>query len=157
MEQDLNWKLKKIIKSGNMKQKHKKLIIGLIIMLFNSCSSQQPVYKSLWQVKDFTSADNKELQEPLRFYDKKSKLQYSITNDNKNMYICIKATDEQSQMKIIHAGMQINIDTTGKGGQQIGISFPIARKEKPKMPANMKQGQEKNNKNNLMKTQFLLE
>ncbi|NTW33966.1 MAG: hypothetical protein HGB12_15345, partial [Bacteroidetes bacterium] len=107
-----------------------KLAFVLIIIFFNSCTSQQAVYTSFWQAKDFTSADIKEPQEPLRFCDKKSKLQYTITNDDKNIYIYLKATDELYQMKIIRAGMQINIDTTGKGEKHISISFPIANKKK---------------------------
>jgi hypothetical protein len=136
---------------------NKNLIIGFIITLLNSCSSQQPVYKSLWQTNKFTSPDNKELHEALRFCDKKSKLQYSITNDSKNIYICIKATDEQYQMKIIRAGMQVNIDTTSKEEQEISILYPLASIEKPKMPVDMKSGLVKDKKNNPMKTQFLLE
>ena len=110
-------------------------------------------------MNNFTSPDNTELHEALRFCDKKSKLQYSISNDSKNIYICIKATDEQYQAKIIRAGMQINIDTSGKEGQQMSISYPIpmVSNEKPKMPDNMKPGLEKDKNNNPMKTQFLLE
>lgn len=134
--------------------KNKYCIIGLILLLFNSCSSQRSVYTSFWQVKDFTITDYKELQNPLRFCDRKSKLQYNITNDDKKIYICLKVIDKQYQMKIIRAGMVINIDTMGKKRHPISISFPIARNDKPKMPTDIKQGQEKSN---LMKMQFQLD
>ena len=136
--------------------KYKRLIIGLMVILINSCSSQQPIYKSSWQTENFLSVSNTELREPLRFCDKKSKLQYNITNDSRNIYIYIKAADEQYQMKIIRAGMQINIDTTGKEEKQVSIVFPMASKEKPKMPADMKSGQKKNINDNPIKTQFSL-
>lgn len=135
---------------------NKNFIIGFIITLLNSCSSQQPVYKCLWQANDFSTDSITKTLSPLRFCDNNSKLQYNITNNNKNIYICIKATDEQYQMKIILAGMQINIDTSGKGALHACIKFPIADNEKPQMTSDFKPGQKKIKKGNPIKDQFLL-
>jgi hypothetical protein len=128
------------------------LIFGVFPFL-NSCTQQQ-IYKSRWQASDFSTISYSQIQESMHFYDNKSKLQYNITNDDKNIYICIKAADERFQMKIIHAGMQINIDTGSKMAQPVCIIYPIAGNGKPKMPLDIKPGQEKNNQ---IKNQFLLE
>ncbi len=69
-----------------------------------------------------------EWEAPLRFYDTETKLNYVVSNDKENLYICIRAADEKSQQKIMRAGMQIWIDTSGKKNKQVGISFPLSAK-----------------------------
>jgi hypothetical protein len=96
-----------------------------VIIFFSSCS-HTVVYTSSWQSNDFNVLRKSETGEPLRFFDKKSKLQYAISNDYKNVYICIKATDRQSQIKIIRAGMTVGIDTLMKKKPQVEILFPFS-------------------------------
>jgi hypothetical protein len=119
----------------------KQFIAGLIITFMTSCSTT--VYQNLWQSKPIEADGNSnEWSMPLRFYDKNSKLCYTVTNDSVNLYLCIRATDEQIQMKILRAGMQLWIDTTGKNKQQVGILFPytsIGRNAPP--PTEIMQGQ----------------
>ena len=78
------------------------LIFIITVFLF-SCS--KPVTGILWQYKP-VKADGvlSEWQVPLRYFDDKSKLQYTITNDSVNLYVCIRATDEESQLKIVRSG-----------------------------------------------------
>lgn len=107
-----------------------------------SCS--HPVYTNLWQAKPVNvDGDDAEWAIPLRFYDNTSKLQYTVTNDNSNLYLCIRATDEQSQAKIIRAGMQVWIDTTGKNKHQVGILYPISNPEKGAKPSTASHSMEK--------------
>ncbi len=98
-------------------------MLGAIIF-FSSCS-HTVVHTSSWQTNDFNVLSESETKEPLRFFDLKSKLQYSISNDYKNLYICIKATEQQSQIKIIRAGMTVGIDTLAKKKPQGNIIFPF--------------------------------
>ena len=108
-----------------MKKQHILILLPLftLLMLFFSCS--HTFFKSTWQSEDFTVLHKSETSEPLRFFDPQSKLQYSFSNDKKNIYICIKATDEQSQIKIIRAGMTVGFDTLGKKEPQVKILFPF--------------------------------
>lgn len=94
-----------------------------VIIFYSSCS--HTVYTNSWQTDDFTVLRKSETTEPLRFYDSKSKLQYQVANDYKNLYICLKATDQQSQMKIIRAGMTVGLDTLGKKSPQVEVLFPF--------------------------------
>ena len=105
----------------------KRFIAGIALTALSSCTHYVYIYKSQWQ-KDAIIADGKasEWHTPLNFYDTKSKLQYAVSNDNENLYFCIRATDEQTQMKMVAAGMQILIDTTEKSQPQTNISFPLA-------------------------------
>jgi len=110
-----------------MKPKHYLPFFLLIILSGFLPSCSKTIYDSSWQNKPVT-ADGmaKEWTLPLRYYDYKSKLQYTVTNDTSNLYICIRACDEFSQMKIIKAGMQVWIDTSGKNKLVTGIWFPLA-------------------------------
>jgi hypothetical protein len=73
---------------------------------------------------------------PLRFYDNKSKINYSISNDLKNIYLCIKISDRFTQLKILRAGMEIKIDTLGKNGFPISIMYPLPNQNKAKHQRN---------------------
>ncbi|MFI5148186.1 MAG: hypothetical protein ACHQRM_00520 [Bacteroidia bacterium] len=101
-----------------------KLIPALVFpLLFFSCKSE--LYHAAWQDKVVVADGNpQEWEIPLRFYDGKSKLAYTISNDLENLYICIRMTDDASQVKVMKAGMQIWIDTTGGNKQTTGILFP---------------------------------
>jgi len=110
-----------------MKKKISKIIIILFsFIVFSSCSHK--IYDALdWQSNKVT-ADGKitEWPNPLRFYDDKSKINYTITNDRQNLFLCMKISDETSQMKILRAGMEFRIDTLGKKLFPIAFIFPIA-------------------------------
>jgi hypothetical protein len=98
------------------------------LMLLPSCSV--PLYVSMWQHTPVKADGNAwEWKKPLRYYDPSSKLQYTFSNDLKNMYICVRATNEESQQKILRGGMQIWIDTTGKAKERSGILFPLPETE----------------------------
>ncbi len=79
-----------------------------------------------WQ-KNKVTADGKitEWSNPLRFYDEKSRINYTIANDRRNLYLVMKVTDESMQMKILRSGMEFRIDTSGKKTFPIAFGFPI--------------------------------
>lgn len=94
-------------------------LLGLVLAL-NSCAPK--VYQSVdWQTKPVVvDGSMDEWPNPLRFYDSNSKVNYAISNDRKNIYFCFKVVDKAMQMRIMHAGMTIKIDTAG------GKKFPIS-------------------------------
>ena len=99
-----------------------------VIFTFSSCSKK--IYESNWQsTSNIEDLKAPEWQIPLKYFDSKSKLQYIISNDDKNLYICIRATDEQSIFKIMRSGIQLWIDTTGEKNKKTGVFFPIPQKE----------------------------
>ena len=109
----------------------KKSIISSILLLFafgllSSCS--QKFYESLHWQNDKVTIDGKipEWSDPLRFYDDKSKINYTISNDRENLYLCMKTSYEPTIVKIIHNGMDFRIDTIGKESFPISFNFPIA-------------------------------
>jgi hypothetical protein len=97
---------------------------AIISVSLTSCSDI--IYSSLWQTNP-VKADGlaNEWNKPLKHYDSSTKLQYTFSNDKHNMYICIRATDESTQKKILRGGMVVWIDTSGKGKERTGISYPL--------------------------------
>jgi hypothetical protein len=118
-----------------------------IILLF-SCSKD--VTNSLWHNKDIIQEkESGDLETPLRFFDAKSRLQYTVLNDNVNLYICVKAMEDMTQLKLMRSGLQIWIDTTGRNKKLINLSYPLPGEDSN---GKQSQGKDKNSAHN----QFLL-
>ena len=97
-----------------------------VVFLFSSCSHK--VYDAIdWQASKVTVDGNiQEWSDPLRFYDYKSKVNYTISNDRENLYVSMKISDFALRMKIVKGGMEFRIDTSGKKVFPIAFIFPIA-------------------------------
>jgi hypothetical protein len=106
--------------------------IVLATVLLTSCAVKQNV--SQWQSKPLKiDGIPSEYTTPLSYFDEDSKVQYTLSNDLENLYFCIRATDEEPQLKILQAGIQISIDTAGDGKNPIILMYPlpIERKSPP--------------------------
>src|SRR5580698_2665184 len=64
---------------------------------------------------------------PLRFSNEKFTYQYNVTNDNKNIYICVLSKDYQTQRRILKNGMTVYFDPKGEKNKTIDISFPLRK------------------------------
>jgi hypothetical protein len=102
----------------------KYMVFALVIFLVG-CASKAIVSDNNWQDKAIT-VDGKanEWEIPLRYYNEDTKLNYTITNDDSNLYYCIRITDDREESRILTAGMQVWIDTSGNKVQQVGIQYP---------------------------------
>ncbi len=119
-----------------------RIVIQLFLcMLCTSCSG--PVYNSLWQ-KSPVKADGipNEWSKPLKHYDTNTKIQYTFSNDWQNMYICIRATDDITQKKILRGGMVVWIDTTGKNKERTSITYPLPDLTTKSEPENERSNQD---------------
>jgi hypothetical protein len=109
--------------------KHKKVIIYTVVissLVLLICCAPAIVSKTTWQSKPVVvDGQTNDWEIPLRFFDEKTKLGYSVTNDGENLYICVRATDDENVQGITRRGLQLWIDTTGKKGHQVGILFPL--------------------------------
>lgn len=61
-------------------------------------------------------------------YNKDTKLAYAVSNDKDGINILLKSDDQQQQMKMLNAGVQILVDVEGKKSKKTGINFPLAGK-----------------------------
>ncbi|HXB12055.1 MAG TPA: hypothetical protein VNZ45_08730 [Bacteroidia bacterium] len=96
-----------------------------LVVFFTGCASKALVCDNNWQDKPIT-VDGKanEWETPLRYYNEDTKLNYTLTNDDSNLYYCIRITDDREENRILSAGMQVWIDTSGNKAKQIGIQYP---------------------------------
>ena len=58
-------------------------------------------------------------------YDASSKLYYQILNDNRTVYVRLKATDASTQARLVLLGTVVWLDSTGRNQQQFGVRFPM--------------------------------
>ena len=102
-------------------------IFLFLVLLYSSFSfAQKNSMEALWRDSTIVIDGNAiDWEQPFRYYDSKSKLQYNVVNDASYIYICLKTADPATQMKIVRAGMDIWLDTSGKKKEVSGIHFPL--------------------------------
>src|ERR1700757_5108571 len=103
------------------------VIIGSLILFF-ACSPKA-LYQTSWQSTPVVADGNaSEWRIPLRFYDSDTKLNYTLSNDDEKIYLCVRIVDELSQAKVMRNGLNIWFDTLAKKNKQCGILFPVPDK-----------------------------
>jgi uncharacterized membrane protein YgcG len=115
-----------------MKLKTKIIWVVLNLTVFIACSPK--IYEHMGFLSRLIVVDGKqdEWDNPLRYYDKQSKLTYEVRNDNSNIYIAFKANEMETVMRIIRNGICLSIDTAyGKDDYPISITFPVAQNDFP--------------------------
>jgi hypothetical protein len=110
-------------------------ILTLLILVTTASHAQKFILSSLWR-DSVIAVDGSpdDWDQPYRYFDSKSKLQYSIVNDTKYIYVSVKTNDPKAQMKIMRAGMDVWFDTKGKKKEMAIIHFPL--KTDPKLDMN---------------------
>jgi hypothetical protein len=70
---------------------------------------------------------------PLRFANATYTLQYNITNDSKNIYVCILSSDEQTMLRMLRAGITVYFDPKGQNGRDISLHYPLRKQPDPNL------------------------
>jgi hypothetical protein len=118
-----------------MKKIRFQLLNVFLTVLITSCSVTEKICQ--WQEKTITpDGIPAEYSIPLNHYDSETKIQFTFSNDLENLYFCIRATEEEAQLKILRAGVQILIDTTGNEKGFVSIQFPLPRDKNQGPPPN---------------------
>lgn len=108
----------------------KKLILPLACFAFTGLYAQD-VSTARWMPQPITvDGIAAEWHQPLNFYDAETKLLFAISNDSTNIYLCFEAKDNATEMKIMRAGMRVELDTKGRNGLSATIDFPLPPKER---------------------------
>jgi hypothetical protein len=68
---------------------------------------------------------------PLRFANVSYTLQYNVTNDNKNIYVCVLSRDEETMLRMLRAGITVYLDPKGKNGRDISLHYPLRKQPDP--------------------------
>jgi len=99
------------------------IVLSLFTVLSSAAYAQDAL--SVWRDSTITiDGKSKDWQSFLRFYISGAKAQFDFCNDSSYLYICIKASDMNAQARLLHAGIDIWFDPTGKKKTKTGISFP---------------------------------
>jgi hypothetical protein len=68
---------------------------------------------------------------PLRFSDANYTLQYNVTNDNKNVYVCVISRNDQTMIHMLRAGITLYFDPKGDKSKDIALHFPLRKQPDP--------------------------
>ncbi len=66
----------------------------------------------------------KEWGDSLAYTDDKTKLDYTLANDNDNLYLVIKTKNKEQQTDILGAGITFNVDVKGRNKITYAITYP---------------------------------
>jgi hypothetical protein len=64
---------------------------------------------------------------PLRFSNSEHTFQYSVTNDKRNVYICIITNNEATILRMLRSGMTIYFDPKGEKNKTTSLEFPVRK------------------------------
>jgi hypothetical protein len=114
-----------------------KTLIVLTLIYFSSCRSSRNIVSmdqhGNWQKNIITvNGNDDEWEKPLKYNDRTEKLNYSITNDNNNVYICLKTSNNFLQFKILESGLMVYLNNNGQKRESAGIYFPMGHKSDTK-------------------------
>ncbi|MDD2612240.1 MAG: hypothetical protein PHR38_05575 [Bacteroidales bacterium] len=84
---------------------------------------------------------NNEWSAHLPKFDKKTSINYSIANDERNLFIIMRITNEAVQKLVIQNGLEVWINKQGKNKKVTGITFPLPMKKEMKKANAMLSGQ----------------
>ena len=101
------------------------LFLTLSFSVFTSSLHAQIIH-CIWPASP-VNIDGKsdEWPQPFNYYDGNTKLQFAFANDTANIYICLKITDDPTQLRLFNGGLGIWIDPKGKKKETCGVSFPL--------------------------------
>jgi len=107
-----------------------------LILLAAACSSSRkteasdtaPMVRSSYQRQPlYIDGSDNDWVRPLPYAIKEEYVSYSISNDEKNLYILLTTASRQEQQKIIEGGMSVWVNTKGdkSNGDAVGIGYPL--------------------------------
>jgi hypothetical protein len=68
---------------------------------------------------------------PLRLANASNTLQYNITNDTRNIYICALSHNETTILRMLRSGITVYFDPKGENARDISLHFPLRKQPDP--------------------------
>jgi hypothetical protein len=111
------------------------LILFIGVSIFESCNNKiQPSLK-----RDNALVIDGKINDwklPLPLFDQESKINYEVSNDAENLYVCMKLVDQQSQFKFLQNGFKLELGSSSTKGKKCLIEFPLADNIQPTFNSN---------------------
>jgi hypothetical protein len=103
----------------------------LVLFYLMEARAQKFILNSYWRDSTITIDGNADdWAQPFPYFDSKTRLQYSVVNDDKYIYISVRTNDDKAQMKIMRAGMDVWFDVNGKKKEVATVHFPLKNNTK---------------------------
>jgi len=93
-------------------------------ILLCACSHELAPQNHYQSTNVLIDGDASDWQTPLRYSNSSYTLSYNITNDEKNIYLCMITKDEQMQRRILKAGVDIYFDAKANKSKAVDITYP---------------------------------
>lgn len=71
---------------------------------------------------------------PLRYTNSQYTLSYSVTNDSRNIYVCVMTADPEMRHRIMKAGMTVYFDPRGRQKKKMALVYPARNMDGIKVP-----------------------
>jgi len=68
---------------------------------------------------------------PLRFSNASYTLQYNVTYDSKNLYVCVISRDDQTMLHMLRSGITLYFDPKGDKSKDIALHYPLRKQPDP--------------------------
>jgi hypothetical protein len=107
------------------------VLLSGIILIFG-CSSKLAAPGHYQDNSIVVDGNMNDWKLPLRFSNPEYNMEYEVTNDNRNMYVCVYSKDASIQKRILKSGMIIYFDRKGEKNKTMSLVFPV---KKPVDPA----------------------
>jgi len=102
------------------------LVVSFITVI--NCYGKKKTIPSKWQSSAIiVDGDDKDWSADYPFYDSKSRIAYSVSNDTDNLYIVLKTNDDITATKILNAGLTIALDIKGGKDETTEINYPLEK------------------------------
>lgn len=107
-----------------MKNRIVYILLGLIITFHTK--AQDGISEAKWQAKPLSiDGDDNEWSKPFTFFDNQSALMFSVSNDEKNLFLCFSNNDRMKTGKMMKAGWSIELFSSEKKRKfDASIIFP---------------------------------
>jgi hypothetical protein len=101
--------------------------LAFCIFSLYSCSSKLAPVGHFQSTAIVADGNTDDWQLPLRFSNAEYTYTYSVTNDNKNIYICILSKDPDEQLRILRSGISVYFDAKDKKNKNTILEFPVRK------------------------------
>ncbi len=108
----------------------KHILLSFFVVLLFSASSlpkKKQEIKCKKQTEKFAPDDIVHLNSDALLFDTKTGLAYTLSNDDRNLYVQLKMLHADVQRKALLTGFTLWIDPNGKGKHVLGIVYPQGR------------------------------
>jgi len=103
------------------------LIVSLFFCFAMKANAQSDKIQTMQRAPANINVDGKltEWGDSLAMYDVKSRLNYTVANDDSNLYVIAFVTDRQLKRKIMAGGITVSVNAEGKKHKIYSITYPL--------------------------------